>query len=273
MGPFITIIKETPVIHRRRMRPEAHVGKEFGAAFILMTLLLLTFTLVLPSAAPGSMFSRTLEEAYSPPTIAAASMPINPSQPVLDWVDACDWMRVNLKSTDVVVAWWDYGYWITNIANVTTVCDNSTVNATQIAQVGLMYMSNETEAIQILDRFHATYVVVFVTFTVNSTGSILPQGWGDEGKWEWMARIAGLNTSDYGNTTSSGAWSWNEEGQNTVIYKLMTYGEQITVSNSSTIQLEHFQEAYFSVPAGEYADPLKTFGVVPLVCVYKINYN
>jgi dolichyl-diphosphooligosaccharide--protein glycosyltransferase len=273
MGPFITIIKETPVIHRPRMRPEAHVGKEFGVAFILMTLLLLTFTLVLPSAAPGSMFSRALQEAYSPPTIAAASMPIDPIQPVPDWLNALDWMRVNLKSTDVVAAWWDYGHWITNIANKTTICDNTTVNATQIAQIGLMFMSNETQAIKILREYSATYVVVFVTFTVNSTGAIIPQGWGDEGKWEWMARIAGLNTSDYGNTTSSGAWQWNEKGQNTVIYKLMTYGEQITVSNSSTIQLEHFQEAYFSEPAGGYADPLKTFGVVSLVCVYKINYD
>jgi dolichyl-diphosphooligosaccharide--protein glycosyltransferase len=274
LGPFITIIKETPVTLRRRMRPQVHVGKEFSAVFILMTLLLLTFTLVLPSlGTPGAMFPRELEEAYSPPTIAAASMPITPNQPVTCWIDACDWMRVNLKSTDVVVAWWDYGYWITNIANVTTVCDNSTVNSTQIAQVGLMFMSNETEAIQILDRFHASYVVVFTTFTVNSTGSIIPQGWGDEGKWEWMARIAGLNTSDYGNTTSSGAWLWNEEGQNTVIYKLMTCGQQMCVQNSTTIQLEHFEPAYFSTPAGGYADPLRTLGVVPLVCIYKIDYN
>jgi dolichyl-diphosphooligosaccharide--protein glycosyltransferase len=281
LGPFITIIKETPVIQRRRMRPEAHVGKEFSGAFILMTFLLLTFTLVLPSASPGAMFPRDLDHAYSPTTIDAASLPLRPTQPVPDWLNALNWMRVNLQSTDVVAAWWDYGYWITTIANKTTIADNGTSNSTQIALIGLMFMSNETEAIKILDRLGATYVVVFVTFRLNTTGAIIDQGWGDEGKWRWMAKIAG-GTYGFSDTdfvekdpqTGEPNWSqWNARGQNTVIYKLMKYGEQITVQNSSTIQLEHFEKAYFSRPPSGYMDPLKTFGVVPLVCVYKINYD
>jgi len=269
LRPFITIMKEAPVIPRRRMRLEAHVGKEFSWAFILMTFLLLTFTFVLPS--PMAPFPRALNQAYSPTTIAAGSMPVKPGEPVSDWIDALNWMRVNLQPTDVVASWWDYGYWITTIANKTTLADNGTWNSTQIAQIGLMFMSNETEAIKILRKYDASYVVVFTTFQSDGTDV----GWADEGKWRWMARIAGLNENDYGNTTEQGVWSWNAKGQSTVIYKLMTYGKEVTLQGSSTIQLEHFEglpKGYFSQKAGP--GNYKAYGgAVPLVCVYKVNYD
>jgi len=284
LRPFITIMKETPAIPRRKMHLGGHVGKEFSWAFILMTFLLLTFNLVLPS--PKENFPRTLTQAYSPTTIAAGSMPLGSglTEPVTDWLNALNWMRVNLKSTDVVAAWWDYGYWITIIANKTTLADNGTFNSTQIAQIGKMFMSNETEAIKILDRFGATYVVVFVTFQTDSEGNPVDVGWGDEGKWRWMARIAGLNDVSFGNyslgkdgidTNGDGSVDQtpdNPKGQNTVIYKLMQYGKEMTLHSSSTIQLEYFEGppgGYFSQEMG---NPKSYRGVIPLVCVYKINY-
>ena len=266
LGPFITIIKEVPVIPRRKMRLEAHVGKEFSGAFIILMFLLLTFTFVLPSASPGATFPRVLDHAYSATTIAAGSLPLRPSEPVSDWLDALNWMRVNLQPTDVVASWWDYGYWITVIANKTSLADNSTSNVTQIGQIGLMFLSNETEAIEILQKYDATYVVVFTTFRQDGSD----QGWGDEGKWRWMARIAGLNETDYGEyDKETGGWNWNDKGLETVIYKLMQYGKEVTLYGSSTIQLEHFEEAYFSQTA---ASPRQYGGIIPLVCVYKINY-
>ena len=269
LGPFITIMKEAPVIPRRKMRLEAHVGKEFSWAFILMTFLLLTFTFVLPS--PMAPFPRVLNHAYSPTTIAAGSMPVKPVEPVSDWIDALSWMRVNLQPTDVVASWWDYGYWITIIANKTSLADNGTINGTQIAQIGEMFLSTETEAIKILQKFDATHVVVFTTFDQNGNDV----GWADEGKWRWMARIAGLNENDYGNVTE-GRWTWNAKGQETVIYKMMQYGKEVTLHGSSTIEFllngngePFFEEAYFSQTAGS---PKLYGGAIPLVCVYKINH-
>jgi len=277
LSPFITIMKEVPLIPRRKVRLGGHVGKEFSGAFILMTLLLLTFSLVLPG--PRETFPRAFTHAYSCTTIAAGSMPLKPPRPVADWiggdperpecVGALNWMRVNLNSKDVVAAWWDYGYWITIIANKTTLADNGTTNSTQIAQIGQMFMSNESASIEILEKYDATYVLVFTTF--QGDGSDI--GWGDEGKWRWMARIAGLNENDFGNTTEEGAWSWNEKGQETVIYKLMTYGKNVTLQGYSTIQLEHFEgppEGYFSQTAGA---PKNYGGAIPLVCVYKVKYS
>jgi len=271
LRPFITVMKEVPVIPRRKMRLEkTHVGKEFSYAFIVMTFLLLTVSFVLPS--PMETLPRVLTHAYSPTTIAAASMPLHPLEPVPDWIDALNWMRVNLKSTDVVACWWDYGYWITIIANKTTLADNGTMNVTQIAQIGRMFLSNETEAIEILDRFDATYVVVFTTFQTDDRGNPVDVGWGDEGKWRWMARIAGLEETDYGNTTEQGGWQWNAKGQETVIYKLMQFGKEITLGRPPTVQLKHFEgppEGYFSQTAEA---PKRYGGAIPLVCVYKVKY-
>jgi len=170
----------------------------------------------------------------------------------------------------VVASWWDYGYWITIIANKTTLADNGTINATQIATIGEMFLSNETEAIKILDKYDATYVVVFTTFDSNGNDV----GWGDEGKWRWMARIAGLEESAFGETktdesTGRTYWEWNDKGQETVIHKMMQYGKEVTLGQSPTVQLEHFEKAYFSQTPGS---PKSYGGAIPLVCVYKINY-
>lgn len=86
-------------------------------------------------------------------------------------------------------------------------------------------MSNETEAIKILERYDVTHVVVFTTFYVDQTTyQIVEVGWGDEGKWHWMLRIAGsvypqlgLNELDLGSWTD-GRWQWNDGGKETVIY-------------------------------------------------------
>jgi len=270
LRPFITILKESPVIPRRKMRLEVHVGKEFSGIFIIIALLLLMFTFVLPS--PMSMFPRVLDHAYSPTTIAAASMPVRPGDPVSDWLDTLNWMRVNLPPSPpdgptVVACWWDYGYWITFIGNKTTLADNNTINVTQIGNIGKMFLSNETEAIKILRGYDATHVVVFTTFQEDGTDV----GWADEGKWRWMARIGGLNESDYGSTNNeTGAWEWNIMGQETVIYKLMQYGKEVTLQGSSTIQLDYFEKAYFSQV---YGSPRIYGGAIPLVCVYKIKYT
>jgi len=272
LGPFITIMKEIAVIPRRKMRLETHLGKEFSGGFIIVTFLLLTFTFVLPS--PGVTFPRVLDHAYSPTTIAAGSLPMKPTETVTDWLDALNWMRVNLRSTDVVASWWDYGYWITTIANKTTLDDNATIDVTKIGRIGKMFLSNETEAIKILQGYNATYVVVFTTFDQNGNDV----GWGDEGKWRWMARIAGLNESDYGSINkTTGSWVWNTKGQGTVIYKMMQYGKELTLGQSATIEflfnengLFFFEPAFFSQTAGS---PKGYGGVIPLVCVYKTNYG
>jgi dolichyl-diphosphooligosaccharide--protein glycosyltransferase len=283
--PFATILKEKPGMPRRKMRFRSRVGKEFSAGFIILMFLLLTVTFVLPTTT-GASYSRVISRAYSPTTIAASSLPVTPSQPVSDWLDALNWMRVNLDQSDVVCSWWDYGYWITAIANKTTLADNGTVNATQIARIGEMFMSNETRALEILEEFNGqkehdvTYVVIYQSFRQDGTDAI----YGDEGKWRWMARIPGLNDTLYGNQTLGSDWyDTNQDGsiateelipvelgRDTVLYKLMHYARDVALQGYSEVELEHFEGAYFS-RSGLYYDTQGAFA--PMVCVYKVVYD
>jgi len=143
--------------------------------------------------------------------------------------------------------------------------------------MGYMFMSNETEAIEMLKRYDATHVLVFTTFLTDGRDA----NFGDEGKWRWMARIAAVRYpsineteyQDYNNETR--AWEWNDFGKNTVIYKLMEHGKQTKlygpgIANQS-VPLTHFdlhsEKAYFSKGA-----PIQG-QVYALVCVYEVKYD
>lgn len=266
LRPFVTIMKEPPAIPRRKTRFRTYVGKEFSGAFLIMMFLLLTFTFVLPTQ--QIPYPRVLDHAHSPVTIASASVPIKPDETIYDWIETLNWMRENLPQTAVVASWWDYGYWITTVSNKTTLVDNATWNWTQISRVALTFMSNETEAVQILSKYDATHVVIFVTFYYDG----VDWGWGDEAKWKWMARIADLNESDYGEQTRTQDgrpyWEWNTHpGKDTVIYKLMTYGKEMKLYGfSASVPLEHFKLVYFSK-----GSPIRG-AYYALVCVYEIEY-
>ena len=108
-----------------------------------------------------------------------------------DWEESLTWMDNNLESTAVVVSWWDYGYWISAIGNVTTVNDGATWNQTRIGLTGMaMMQTQERYSAEIFRRLQADYVLVYFGHLVQGIG-------GDEGKWPWMVRICNDNTEKY----------------------------------------------------------------------------
>jgi len=275
--PFVSILRDDTKVSRRKMRLRPKVGKEFSAGFIALLFLLLTVNFVLPTTG-GSDYSRTIDRAYSPTTIAASSLPLRAE--ISYWLDSLNWMRTNLNSSTVVAAWWDYGYWITTIGNVTTLADNGTWNTTQIGKIGEMFVSNETASIEILEHFDAEYVTIFMSF--DTEGEDI--GYGDEGKWRWMARIAGLDDVKYGNYSLGVDWVdtnedgspaddeliVNELGTSSVLYKLMHYARDLVISGASDIELGHFEEAFFTTPQLYPTSESEYF--TAMVCTYKIIY-
>ena len=286
LRPFITLLKEAPIIPRRKTRFATQVGKEFSGAVLIIVFLLLMFTFVTGLTSGGP---RVFGQADSPTTLAAASVPIKPAGTVPDWIDTLAWMRENLPSTAVVASWWDYGYWIAIWGNRTSLADNGTWNTTQIQNIGLMFMSSEAGAIEILEKWNrdarsrgfqsnVSHVLVFTTFDRNGNDAMV----GDEGKWRWMARIPGLDDGSFGNFSLGTDWvdvdgdnQWqgeeqdelvvNVKGRNSTIYKLMTYGKETKLESPQSVSLEHFDLAYFS------KGPL-VGGIYPLVCIYEIKY-
>jgi len=283
LNPFITVLKETPKTPIKKKYTLSHVGKEFSGSAIILVMLLLLVTFVLPSRESqirGDSFPRVFDQAYTPVTIMSSSVPVRPDEPVLEWYETLMWMKAKLTNDAVVASWWDYGYWITIIGNKTTLVDNGTHNLTQIQQVGKMFMSTTPDAVDILKNYDVTHVVVFTTF--DSQGTDLQ--YGDEGKWRWMAKISqpltGKDDNYFGNYSLGQDQIRiegqqqpnivpNANGQNSTLYKLMTYAKETKLGQTSTVQLTEsgrgFEPTYFS-SGKNYG------GIIVLVAVYKVVY-
>jgi dolichyl-diphosphooligosaccharide--protein glycosyltransferase len=235
------------IFSRRRLRFTATVSRGF-AVVLVVVLFAVAF---LPQM-------RGVDAAFSPTTLASSSLPVRSGVP--DWSEALVWMKETLPQDAVVASWWDYGYWITVGAERISLADNGTVNATQIAQIGQMFMSNETTALPILKRLDADHVLVFTTLPLAASGQNL---FGDEVKWRWMAKIGwNDNTADaqFEDTsiTSQLAAFWKSENpansnwydqfaqfalpkSDSVLTKLMVYG-----AFGAFVTPEHFQLSFAS---------------------------
>ncbi len=311
LKPFYTLLRETGTIASKSKRGLQKIGKEYSAIAIIIIFLLLMSSYAFSPQTGGQ--PRVYGAVYNPITISAASLPITPNEPIPQWRNMLSFTRNNLQSTDVVASWWDYGDWLGMFGNVTTLCDNTTGNVTQIENVGYSMMANETQSLKMLSNYNAKYVLVFVTLqlTLSSDRTQITGvqfgGYGDEGKWVWMARISGeaetrllsnesfgtqwmnaqykwTNETTFGNTTtdSSGqnVFNWSSMGLNSTIFKLMSNAEQqyankygIPVSGQTGEAPTYFTPAYI---AGLEITPSQSgqYGLlVPLVALYKINWD
>ncbi len=305
LKPFNTLLKEPPRISVRKKYGLQPVGKEFsGAAVFLIFLILMTnFAFPMP---------KVYKQAWSPVTITAGSLPIAPDKPVHEWLDMLNWMRNNLEATTVVCSWWDYGYWLTILGNVTSLVDNATINGTQIENVGFTFMANETQSLKMLKQYKAEYILVFTT--TDTAGRWI--GYGDEGKWMWMARISGkaqsrfvedgfvdertswTNESSFGfyNDTRTdlypqGRWDWSPRpgadlGMSSTVYKLMAWGKHSWCEKNGVgdpeqqewfrngLNAEDVKPKYFKEAYFAGVDSGSSYsGIVPLICLYEIDWQ
>jgi len=302
LKPFYTLLAEAPRVSVKIKRGITRVGKEYSGGAVLLIFLLLVTALAFTPQTGGK--PRVYESAYTPVTISAGSLPIVPAEPVSQWLDMLSYTRNNLSPTTVVMSWWDYGDWLGIYGNVTTLCDNTTENTTQIENVGYSFMANETLSLKMLSKYNVSYVLVYVTLGLSqsSTGQYVAGfagAGGDEGKWVWMARISGgarnrflsegFMTENYswtnetafgGYNNQTGQWVWGDMGTNSTIYKLMSWAKQrwcdkvgYVQPDTPGVQPNYFEEAYF---AGLELDPYTASrnygGIIPLVCLYKIDW-
>jgi dolichyl-diphosphooligosaccharide--protein glycosyltransferase len=306
LKPFYALLREAPQIAIKSKRRIARVSKEYSGAAIFLVFMLLFTNLALSPQNGG--VPRVYGQAYSPITISAASLPVAPSEPATEWLDMLSWTQNNLQSTTVVCAWWDYGYWLSILGNVTSLADNATVNGTQIENIGFIFMAPEDLSMKMLALYNAKYILVFTVLVIrqSSDGSsylVQPAGYGDEGKWTWMAQISGqardrfiqtgfistelawTDQNAFGSVSNqTNAWQWNDVGKNSTIYKLMSWAKQRWVDVSGTpnqigadaagVQPTYFKEKYF---AGETLNPIdaasKYGGLIPIVALYEIDWE
>lgn len=177
----IRLAREQVISQRLSKKAINLIYKRYVASTLLMSIVAISmFALYMPIV---------IESSSHPVTIAASALSPPPRERIIDWLEACKWLRENTGDV-VVLAWWDYGYYLTVLGNKTTLADNATINSTQIAIIGRTLLSKEPEALAVFKQYNVDYVVVFSTVHY---GRLLG---GDEGKWVWMARIAGLKEYD-----------------------------------------------------------------------------
>jgi dolichyl-diphosphooligosaccharide--protein glycosyltransferase len=227
--PAVDILRQAVIFPKRRIPGLVKIGREFGLAVLLILIIA-----IVPA------FSKAVAAAYAPATIATSSIPVIPSQGTKyqDWLEALAWIHDNTPQSSVVMAWWDYGYWITALADRRTLADNGTQNTTQIAMIAQMFMRNETTAIPMMQRYNVSYVMIFVTYFATQQGA-QPSfaGFGEDGKWYWMVRIA--NQTSYSQQTilfqekrATTTSATGATGTTVDYYRILKNGDKVVANDS-----------------------------------------
>jgi dolichyl-diphosphooligosaccharide---protein glycosyltransferase len=215
---------------------------------VMIFLILFTIPLVYPS-------SNWINGVDFPPTILTGGTTYPPSN---DWIETLEWIKLNTPEDSIVASWWDYGYWISTVAERTTLIDNATLGSWQIKKVAEIFMSTPDEAWNLLTAWDADYVVIYVAaqrldgnWNGNDSLYVL-NGGGDESKKPWFMRIADVELSKYlesdGRTGSN--YFWNE----TILGKMIPY-----------TTLLYYNEEY------EQSSEIFLNGFVP-ISILEINY-
>mgnify|MGYP000683948216 CR=1 FL=1 len=253
--PFTEIAAKGIALTTRRRRVLQTVSRSNGAIVLMLVFLVLGLTVV-----------RGVEASATPPVIMSATLPTTTLYP--DWLEALDWIKYNTPKDAVIASWWDYGYYITIVGERISICDNGTLNVTQIKNIALMFVSTEDISIKILKKYNASYVIVFERFTEQG----IPQGYGDYAKSIWMMRIAGVNESLY--------WSYDEKGNPKMIpgsYGIRLISEYAANTTLFKLLLSPFDAWKTTGFEGIKVSEPTYFELVfkssnSMVFVYKVNY-
>ncbi len=137
-------------------------------------------------------------------TVAPPEILSQPPYKTYDWIYTLEWLKYKTPTNAVVLAWWDYGYWISVVANRTSLADNSTVNETQIAWIARFFLSDSFDKTEVFKALKTLgkpqYVLVYMPYIILRYDGYcvgipeVPTG-GDFAKSYWMALIAGYNSS------------------------------------------------------------------------------
>jgi len=208
---------------------------------ILILFTLFTIPLVYPT---GGNWISSID---FPPTILNGGTSYPPSN---DWIETLEWMKANTPEDSIVVSWWDYGYWISTVAERTTLIDNATLGDWQINKVAKMFMSTPDEAWNLLTAWDVDYVVVYVAAqrldgNWNGESIYVLNGGGDESKKSWLVRIADVELSKY--LESDGRTATNYFWDETTLGKMIPYDTLFYYDEKSQKSSEIFQNGFVPI--------------------------
>jgi len=207
-------------------------------SFVVVIIVLLTIPVALPVNA------NWINVVKIPPTILHGGTHFNIT--TNDWGDALEWIKGNTEHDAVIAAWWDYGYWITAIADRTTLIDNATINQSQIKKVAKIFLSTPDDAWKQLTDMEVDYVLVYIAAQKLSNDIYSPfyalGGGGDEDKKYWILRIAEMPLQEY--LYSDNATGTEKFWNNTLLGKMIPFTPLGYLDLSEYSQAEDYQSGY-----------------------------
>jgi len=113
------------------------------------------------------------------PTLIEAGTGLGMNIP--SWINTLNWIRGNTSEDSVIVAWWDYGYWISVVGERPSVADGATLNVTQIELLAKALTGDERTAARIFtNEFRIPpdnlYVAVYEFFIVDDARRVIVPG-------------------------------------------------------------------------------------------------
>ncbi len=165
-GTFIGYLlsKAFPSPKHIELRRKGRVTLTARAEFSWIALLIVALVFVNIAQSGVNIYESHSRMVYS---IMAGGAPLAATTDA--WYKALDFLQHNLSKDSVVIAWWDYGYWISVGGHRRSVADGATLNSTQISILGrILTTKNETELIELLKLLRApankTYILTFDVF-------------------------------------------------------------------------------------------------------------
>ena len=181
--PYALVFQEKFFLSKRKKLVSVSIGNEHvGATFILF------FAIIILQVFQGVHISQGIlgPSDFLVPVTTSSSTTI---QTLGDWQQVSQWFITNTDpGTTVIASWWDYGYWINVPTNRTIVVDPSTINSTQIGNIGALMMEPPDIALKIAQYYDINYLVAVVAQGYALLGS-------DIGKVQWMVDIAAQNSN------------------------------------------------------------------------------
>jgi dolichyl-diphosphooligosaccharide--protein glycosyltransferase len=194
--------KATEPSHKRKRKTEVEKTSQMHRPIKIVYAVIVVVLVSIPVIDNGILYpqnSNWLSSADIPPSIANGGTGFRIK--TNDWINALDWIAANTSSNSVVASWWDYGYWITTLANRTSLADNATINQTRIATIAKMFMDQTENGLKIAKDLKSDYIVVYIVgqrFSgINSSELYVLGNGGDESKKQWFIRIGGFDENRY----------------------------------------------------------------------------
>lgn len=182
LRPFALISQERFTISRRKRRATKQIGKELIAVAYVFFAIILMMT----SIFGVNMINRNYAEYHE------LTPRLSNDQGYFyahDYQETYQFLAEHIApyqlgdKPPLVMSWWDYGYQIRVLGNVTVMVDNATINSTQMGVVGAMLIHNESQSYKLCKQYGVDFVFVLSPGRASSRSN-------DLAKSTWMMQIA-----------------------------------------------------------------------------------